>query len=315
MKEKKMGLLKSLFVLFVAGLILIGLLILYPFWRVFARVVNLIGVKGIRNINGNISTPVVFYEHPDTKRRIVFIATVHLAEAEYFTALQRLIESLSGYKILFEGVGKLSPEEEQALTQKERKVAEHFYYIFGMMRKIGEMMSLQHQKEGLAYDASWINTDMRLYDLIRLFAQHDIRFLKKERGFDDFFGDESAQLFTRWFINKLFSRFVPVAVLTSVFVFFSRNKRLAKRFILKARNEEAVHGINKHLAEGNVAAIWGAMHLRGIEKQLKRAGFREVRREWFTAYHLRNYGLLECLKKMIVISKTAASTATAPKKD
>lgn len=315
MKEKKTGLLKALLVLFVAGLILLGLLILYPFWRLFAWTVNLVGVKGIRNTNGNIETPVVFYEHPETKRRIVFIATIHLAEAEYFVALQRLIESLSGYKILFEGVGKLSPQEEQALTEKERGVARHFDYIFGIVRKIGEAMSLQYQKECLAYESSWVNTDMRMYNLIRLFAQHDVCLFKKEKDFDELFGDESAQLFTRWFVNKLFSRFVPVAVIIGVLSFFSRDKRLAKKFILETRNEEAIRGINVHLAEGDVVTIWGAAHLRGIEKRLKQVGFREVRCEWFTAYHVRDYGLLECLKKMITISKTAASTATTLKKD
>jgi hypothetical protein len=304
-----------LFVLFVASFILVGILILYPFWRLFVLAVNLIGVKGIRNTNGNIETPVVFYENPETKRKVVFIATIHLAEAEYFAALQRLIESLAGYEILFEGVGELSSQEEQALTEKEHGVARQFDYIFGIMRKASAAMSLQHQKEGLAYHSDWINTDMRMYDLIRLFARQDIRLLKKEKDFDDLFSDESVQLLTKWFVNKLFGRFVPVAVIISVLFFFSRDMRLSKKFILEARNEEAVRGINAHLAEGDIVTIWGAAHLRGIEKRLKRAGFREIQREWFTAYHVRDYDLLGCLEKLIAVSKTAASTATALKKD
>ena len=154
-----------------------------------------------------------------------------------------------------------------------------------------------------------------MYSLIRLFTQHDIRLLKKEKDFDELFGDEFTQLFNRWFVNKLFSRFVPVAVIIGVLSFFSRDKRLAKKFILEVRNEEAVRGINVHLAEGDVATIWGAAHLHGIEKQLKRDGFREVNREWFTAYHVRDYGLVECLKNMVTVSKTAVNTATALKKD
>lgn len=315
MKEKKMGLLKVLRVLFIAGLILLGLLILYPFWRLFAWIVNFIGVKGIRNTNGNIETPVVFYEHPETKRKVVFIATVHLAEAEYFAALQRLIESLVNHKILFEGVGKLSPKEKQALTKKERSVARHFDYIFRSVRKIGEIMSLQYQKEGLVYNSDWVNTDMRIYNLIRLFAQHDISFIKKGKIFDGLSGDESVQLFTRWFFNKLFSRFVPVAVIIDVASFFSRDKRLANKLILEARNEEAVRGIITYLAEGDVVTIWGAAHLRGIEKRLKQVGFCEIRQEWFTAYHAHNCSLFECLKKMIIISETTASAVTALKKD
>lgn len=301
MKKKKTGLLKALLALFVAGLILLGLLILYPFWQLFAWTVNLVGVKGIRNTSGNIETPVVFYEHPETKRRVVFIATIHLAEAKYFAALQQLIRSLSGYKILFEGVGKLSPQEKRALTEKERGVAKQFDYIFVIVREIGEMMSLQYQKEGLAYEPSWVNNDIRMYNLVQLFAQHDIRLLKKEMDFDKLFGDESAQLFTRWFVNKLFGQFVPVSVIVGILSFFSRNNRLAKKCILETRNEEAIRGINVHLAEGDVVTIWGAAHLRGIEKRLKQTGFREVRREWFTAYHVRDDSLLECLHKMTTV--------------
>jgi hypothetical protein len=89
--EKKTGFLKSLITLFVVGLVLLSLLLLYPLWRLFAWIINIIGAKEIRRTGKNIETPVIFYEHPETKRKIVFIATVHVAEPEYFTALQQLI--------------------------------------------------------------------------------------------------------------------------------------------------------------------------------------------------------------------------------
>lgn len=306
MKEKKLSILKSTLKVLMIGLAIISLLIIYPIWRMFVWIVNLVGIKGIRNINGNLETPVVFYEHPKTKRRVVFVATIHLAEAEYFVALQRLIDSLSesGYQVLFEGVGALSPQEEQALTEKERGVARMFDHLFKSVRKIGEMMSLQHQKEGLTYDSSWINTDITMYSLIRLFARHDVSFLKegldsllkkegdKEQS-DDLSTDESEQMFFKWLINKLLSRFVPLVVIIGACSFFSRNRKLIKKFILDTRNEEAVRGINAHLTEGDVMTIWGAAHLKEIEKRLKQAGFREVRREWFTAYRVRDYRLIE----------------------
>ena len=314
MEEKKIGGIKSLFVSLVGGCIFVSLLILYPFWRLFAWTINLIGLKGIRNTDRRLETPVVFYEHPTTKRVVVFIATIHLAEPAYFAALQRLIGSLSGYKVLFEGVGKLSPEGERALTEKERDVAKNFDHIFDLTRKIGEIMSLQYQREGFAYNSAWVNTDMRLYDLIRLFAEQDIRLVKKEKKLDELF-DESMQLFIRWLINSMFSQLVPVVVLVGILTFFSRDKRLAKRFILDTRNEEAVRGIDEYLTEGNVVTIWGAAHLGGIEEQLKRTGFREVRREWFAAYHVRDYSLLECFKKIISVTEGAASSTTELKKD
>jgi len=299
MKEKKMGLLKALFVLFIAGLIILCLVITYPFWWLFAQVVNLVGVKGIRNIDGKLETPVVFYEHPTTKRMVAFIATMHYAEPEYFSALKWRIESLFGYKILFEGVGELSLEEDQVLAEKEREVAKSFDFVFTGMQKLGEIMSLQYQKEGLGYPPEWVRSDIRRYELIRLFAQQDISLPEKGINIGDLPDDEAMQICFKWSINKVFGNFIPVAILASVFTFFSKKKKMVMRLILDKRNEKAVQGINEYLVEGNVATIWGAAHLAGIEKELKRAGFREVSREWFTAYNVRKLSLIECLKKMI----------------
>lgn len=315
MKEKKIGLPKILLELFAVGVVLLILLAIYPFWFLFVKAVNLIGVTGIRSKNKKLQTPVVYYEHPVTKRVIAFVAAIHIAEPAYYAALQRLIDSLGGYRVLFEGTGKLSPEEEKTLTQKEQSVARQFDFIFGFMRKLGEVMSLQNQKDGLAYAASWVNTDVKLCDLIRSFAEQNIQLVKKERSADDLFASESGRAVTKWFVNKLFNRFAPVAVITAVIALFSRNRRMAKRLILDARNEIAFRGISEHLENGNVAAIWGAAHLRGIERPLKKAGFKEVRREWFTAYTVRDYSLLDLVKKSVSTTKEAVSTPTVLKKD
>ncbi len=294
MKKKKIGLFTGLCMLFFVGLFLLLLVILYPFWKLFVWVTNFIGVKGIRNRDGELQTPVVFYEHPETKRLVVFIATIHFAEPEYFASLQQIIESLSGYKILFEGVGKLSQEEGRHLTEKERDIVMQFDYVFEMTHKIGELMSFQYQKDGLSYDSSWVNTDVRLHDLVQLFAKHDICLTKKT---DDLFRDKSFRLYGRWVLGKLFSHFVPFTVLVGLLTCFKRNEKFAKKSILDERNIVAVNGINEHLAKNNVVTIWGAAHLRGIEKHLKQSGFREIRREWFTVYHPSDYGLLNFLKK------------------
>ena len=315
MKKKKMGLLKCLFVLFIAVVILLILLAIYPLWLLFAKVVNLIGAKSIRNINGKLQTPVVFYEHSVTRRIVAFVAVIHIAEPAYYAAIQELIDSLKGYKILFEATGKLSPQEEQALTLKEKEVASQFDSIFGLMKKFSELMSLQYQKDGLAYSTSWINTDMRSYDLIRSFAQHDICLVKKGRDIDDLLTEEFGQTVARLFINKLFNRFVPVAVVLSIAAFFSRDKRVAKRLILDTRNEVAIQGIDEHLKDSNIVTIWGAAHLPGIEKRLQKNGFREVRREWFTVYTVRNYSFLDAIKKSMGVTKEAASAATTLKKN
>lgn len=310
-----MGLMKCLFVLFVAGVILLFLLVTYPFWLLFVKVVNFIGVKNIRSIDGKLQIPVVFYEHPVTKRVVVFVAAIHIAEPTYYVAIQELIDSLKGYHVLFEGTGKLSPQEEQSLTPKEKEIASQFDFIFDLTKMFGELMSLQYQKNGLTYPVSWINTDMRLYDLIRAFVQRDLYLVKRGWEVEDPFTEEFEQNIARWLIDKIFNRLVPVATILAVGTLFSRNMRGEKRLILDARNEIAFQGIDQYLKDGNIVTIWGAAHLPGIEKCLKKSGFREVRREWFTAYTVRNYSLLETFKKGVSASKKVASAATALKKD
>lgn len=295
-------------------LAIIGLLILFPVWLLFVRVINLIGLKEIRSANGKVETPVVFYEHPATKRVVAFVATVHIGEPEYFAGLQRLLESLTGYSILFEGVGRLSPEEEQSLTEEERHIANDFDRGFKWVADVCDVMSLQHQKDGLAYSPSWVNTDIRLCDLVRLFAQSGVHFLPMEKDLK-LFQDEAGRIVTRWFINKVFGWFAPVAVLAFVLGFFSKRERKSAKLILNARNEIAFRGITGNLPKGNVATIWGSEHLGGIAKYLKQAGFREVRCEWFTAYHVRNYSLLGCLREIQSVAAASASATATLRKD
>lgn len=320
MEEKKLGKLKSFGILALALLIGLVLLVIFPFWFLFTKIVNFVNIKGIRRIGGNLQTPVVFYEHPVTKRVVVFMATIHVADPSYFADLQRLIDTLTGdgYTVLFEGVGKLTPEEEKSLTEKEQTILKQFDYLFCLLRDVASVMSLQHQGKGLAYSPSWVNTDMRYRNLIRLFADRDITFVKKVRE-TSIFGDDNdkeiSQLVTRWVFNKAFLNILPIGAILYIASFFSRNRRLATKVILDARNDIAFQGIVDHTSQGNVVTIWGGAHLRGIEKRLKTAGFRAVRQEWFTAYSARKYSFLDCIKKAKSATKVAADAITAIKKD
>jgi len=297
--SKKMGVISSLWSLLKSAAMLSGLALLYPLWRLFVWMVNTVGVNGIRTVDGKLETPAIFYEHPVTKRRVVFVAVIHMAEQEYYRKLQQLIDSLPGYTVLFERVEKLSAEEEAGLTKKERAVAGGCSLLFKYLERVCDVMGLQHQKKGLSYDPAWINTDLRMSQLIKAFAEHDLFLIKKEEqaalAAVDLSRDKSAQLFLRWIINKLFSQLPAFSVLFKALASFSKKKRLTEALILDVRNEVAVRGIKKHLANGHVVTIWGAAHLRGIEEELKVAGFQEVSRQWFTAYHTRDYSFLECV--------------------
>src|SRR3989339_1383708 len=179
---------------------------------------------GVRNVSGELQTSVVYYEHRVTGRKVVFIGSIHIADAQYFDQIQRVIDSLSpDHKILFEGVSALSQAEKASLSRKQKKVLRHFRHVFVLIKRIAEMMSLRHQKDGLKYEASWVNTDMRLYDLVKVFSQHDLYLVHKKTGnMDELGADAQGKALTKWFINKMFAHFVLGIVFLNVFSLFSR---------------------------------------------------------------------------------------------
>lgn len=284
------------------GLLLPVFFICYPFWKLFSLVANFVGFDGIRKRHGKIQTPVVCYENPETRRRIVFISTIHIAEPEYYAELQQFIDSLPEYKILFEGTRRLSHREKKALTEIERQKVKEAMSVFRSVRMIGNILNLQGQVEGLAYRANkniWINSDIRFYWLIRMFASRDVSLLKARLDLGNFSNDSAGKTMDRWLANKALEQMVPASVLGGFFSIFSRKIRLLNSIILDHRNKEAMRCVREHASEHNVAMIWGAGHLTGIGNLLKQDGYFEVDRQWFTAYTVRDYSFLESLKGII----------------
>ena len=308
-------LIKNLLQLSVILLVLLFLVALYPVWRIFVWIVNLVGTEGLRNKDGNLQTPIVFYEHPETKQKVVFIATCHVGEKSYFAELQRFIDSLEGHTILFERVIKMTQKEAFSMNKKERFVFMQLNQLFKMIREVGQLLSLQYQMNGLSYPETWINTDVRSIDLIRHFAKNKIHFSKEGKKFGSLLEeDASSKMFIKWIVNQIFNRFAAISVLANVAKLFSSNKRKMDVFILGKRNEVAVQAIHEHLKNGDVATIWGAAHLKGIRKQLCNAGFREVRREWYTVYHKQGDTFLQCVKKLIAENIAKEERAKEQKK-
>lgn len=265
-------------------------LVLYPFWWLFVRLFNIFGGKWLRNRKNRLETPIIFYEHPDTKKRVALVGTIHIAEPGYFTAIQQRIDSLDGYAVLFEGVGKMSPQEEELLSGKERKIADMLKQILAVMDKISALTSLQHQRAGLSYNPPWINTDFSFYKLVQSLAAQDVKLIDFS-DFDKIFSDERSRLLVECLINWSFSQLAALSMLMAAFRINGRTEKV----ILRDRNEVAFQGITNSLSSGNVVSIWGAAHLKGIAAKLKKIGFEEVGCEWFVVYHKKNYYRLKDL--------------------
>ena len=317
-KPKKLSTLRIIFNILKVILIVLlvckmalTLLIILPLLFLFSKLISFIGLKEMRKVSGKIQTPVVFYEHPGTKKIVALVATIHIAEQEYFDNLQKIINDLgaNGYKVLFEKVGKLTPEEEQSFTPKERGIWKQLDFLSSIIQHLADIMSLKHQSSGLTYGPSWINTDMKMHDVIRLLADHDVDFFKG-KDIKSFKIDKSNEAQIKWLFDKIFCHFILVMIIASVIGRFSKRDKGMKKVILERRNDIAFKGITEHLPNHNVVSIWGAAHLRGIEALLKKEGFKEIRKEWFTAYHVRGYSFLDYLKSKVEAAKHSAITAT-----
>ncbi len=90
-----------------------------------------------------------------------------------------------------------------------------------------------------------------------------------------------------------------------LFEVVSSQKRKMQKVIIGIRDVIAADAIiTSALTEGkNVVSLWGAGHLPGIEKRLKKSGFRKVQTEWRTAFVKRPYSFLRLRKALKDFSK------------
>lgn len=269
-----------------------------PLLLLIVRLLKHNQLLGIRVKGRALETPVVYYEHPKTKQKVVFVATIHLAEAEYYAKLQELIDSLisEGYVVLYEGVGSFSEEQANGLDEAKRKVWEQTRLLFQAMDILAELMGLQYQRDGISYQPGWINTDMSFKTLVDLFVAKGVSLSDKEIKIAELIENDRDRSLVVWIFNKLL-QWMPVwGVIFYMRGILVERQRRIKDILIKKRNKIAWDGIQKQPAESNVLTIWGAEHWRGIHKKLTgEGGFRKIKTEWRAAYRFRNYRLSDYL--------------------
>ncbi|MBI4114375.1 MAG: hypothetical protein HY445_00860 [Candidatus Niyogibacteria bacterium] len=232
-------------------------------------------------ITKEFQTPIVFYENPSTKRKVVVITTRHFANREYFDAIQKQIEILEkeGHQILCEHLKDLTPEVEKSLSPKElliwRKLRDELG--FGIDKAIESMkiisctlpQKFDHEKFKLSIKENWIKHDASMLDLIKMFSatKEADNLLEENKAsdkvFDTRFSDKDDII-----SNKENSE--------STNLFSDKN---CEDIILHYRDQIAIEGIVSCLLNGNVTIVRGQDHLLGISKYLLTIiGFEEVRR-------------------------------------
>jgi len=218
----------------------------------------------------------------------MLVSTMHVAEQGYFVSLQQHISAATGYRILYEMVGKLSPEEKALLTEAEEEVLKELEQIKWVTALLCEITGLQPQQLGVL--PSWVNTDMTAYALIRRMAEERVHLFRKNSRLATLALSDRDRMSINFFIRALLSWIIPLLLLMRLTTCGKRRSML-RIIIVQERDAIAFKGITEHALAADVISIWGAEHISGIHRMLKRAGYKKTRREWFTALRVQKGAL------------------------
>lgn len=218
-----------------------------------------------------------------------------------------------GDQILYEYVDKLRDETVSTFGETAQELHKQTCAYSRLQEESAKILGVEYQKNWIRPEIvapGWINNDISELLLLILFEAQELSFWKNAvRAAENLPKDENEEIRSRWLLDRLFAEsaaaFLAMKVYCYLLNIFHRRWDML-RIILGYRNKIAMRAIKRYLKDGNVVNIWGSAHLRGIEKMLKKEGFVEMKKEWLTAYHVRNYSFWETLGTFFKSQKTTS---------
>lgn len=251
--------------------------------------ISIIGTKKGRTRNGVMQTPIRHYQHPQTGRIVILVGVIHVGRKSYYQSIQKLIDTKAnqGYRILYEGVGKLTPEDIAKLPPDQRAIVEQMLGVPLVMNELVNILGetdFSFQKNGLEYPDWWIRTDMELNEVAQLFTIAGINFWdnlspKKVRRVFKKIAKSKSSSFRKFFLTLL--KYGPgIYTLYAIRAHFNQNKKAFHEIVITKRDAVAAAGILTHTEHTHVLSIWGAGHVPGIERHLFENGYLLMATEW-----------------------------------
>lgn len=245
-------------------------------------------MKAIKKEGNKIKVPIVRFNNTKTDKDVVFVGTVHIGLKSYFDKLQKIIddfENFYGAKVLYEGIGELSKVDKSELSDDELDIYNQISRLDELRTFVCNTLELSNQKDCIFYPEDAVNSDIDINKLIKDLANKNVKLIS-ENDFRDLNTNDPRKL---RIIKKTFKFLFKNMNKLEFILRFGCSKRIKaiNKIILDERNKVAVDYINKYLKEhDDVVTIWGVGHLRGIAKELKKMGFKEKERKWFTFYEI-----------------------------
>jgi hypothetical protein len=273
----------------------------YLLWRLINPIVNrFFTLSSLRCRQGGVQVPTVTHVHQVTGQRVVLVGMMHVAERAFFKAIDSLVTRYekSGFVVLYEGIGRMSADEEVLLCPDELKVKRHLDALFALMQELANRTGLEYQRTALPPRPSWRNTDMTMLHLVRMLARRDTSLIDHEVDLKKF-NRRDFRAVLPLMLDAIARSSVLLAPALWIISRLSPKARARKAVVLDERNRIAVAGIEDALRTcAGVVSIWGAAHLPGIGAALEERGFRAVSRRWFTTYWFRDISVIEAFKAM-----------------
>ena len=244
-----------------------------------------------------LQTAVIRYEKDDV--RVDLIGAIHIADKEYYESLDKRFKDYDA--LLFEmvggerlgGAGNAEPADEEAAPADQGakgKALAGLHKVYGMVSK---SLNLTGQMEHIDYRApNFVHADLTYAEFERM---------QKERG-ESLIGfalkagkdapePEKAPNPMR-LITALLAGKPDVVKLEIVHTLGQGDDQIAalagESVILDDRNQRCIEVMDREIAAGKrkLGVFYGAAHLPDLEKRLLEKGFREVKRQWLTAWNI-----------------------------
>lgn len=269
--------------------------------KILSNILREFNLGDILCVKDEIFLPIVYLHHPKTSRKIVLVGVMHIGGTSYYKDLLgvkiRKLRTLHGYKVLFEGVGRIYKHERKNFSSEENEVYQFMQALMKDRPVIAKTLGIAEQGKALPYHPSWIRTDMDAVDLVEAVAQKNISFKKWTKNLkagsaslydEDEIIRDFMQMLTAMNFNFMLQTGSGLQLLQKIPMLFSRKLRILKSLILDERNKLALRGIYKYVKKSNVVSIWGSAHLPGIIKGLKKLGYVVEKKEWCLAHTVGN---------------------------
>jgi len=236
-----------------------------------------------------MQTAIARFKNPDGVI-VELVGAVHIADGEYYTALNKRFESYDA--VLFEMVGGYDGMTNADLENREQSP------ISFLQTALKSALALEFQLEGIQYGKdNFFHADMSNES----FAKHSsepgqglFALLQKASAEQAKILSEDPNAMPQLTMAGLFQMLASPDATTEFKYFFASQmvsmggvfEALDDSVLLNGRNEVAFNRMDEVIGDGkvNIAIFYGAGHLPGMAKMLDERGFKLVKWDWVSAW-------------------------------